>query len=123
MPIAASSPEPAFVFYYNLIGNANNPAHDQYRSNNPWQIATKFCDELVQKVPGVVSVATHDDSVYFVRVVQESVIEAVATAVLNLFDIVIAPSHPDDIVVAVIPKNGMMVELVHTPVNQTTGLG
>ena len=114
MPITTSDPSASFVFYYNLKGTTDS-SHDLYRSSNPWQSAKKVCDELHQKCPGVESVKSLDGSVFLITVCHQEAIETVARGVLNLVAIQTSPLRSGDRLVAAIPQNGVMVELVHTP--------
>ena len=117
MPISVSAPLPAFTLYYNIAGNNNDKSHPQYRSNNPWQTAKKFCGALSTNYPSVISATSVDDSVFIVQVQPNNLpnLQVIATQILNDLAVAIQPSMAGDNLVAAIPTQQGLVEVHHTP--------
>lgn len=56
MPIVETPLHGALFIYYGLVGNNNTPGSPVYRSDNPWQKAKAFLDQL--SAPGNALAAT-----------------------------------------------------------------
>lgn len=119
MPITPGPAIVGFTLYYALAGNNNKTNLAGYRSNNPWQSAKAFCHDLPTSHPNLVAhVTTLDDSVYQVTLAGGALsgtatLKAIATSILNDLANRIAPAVNGDKLVAVIPDQGTLVELVH----------
>jgi len=118
MPITAGAAMPAFTVYYSLAGNNNDRLSPDYRPNNPWQIARAFCiDAAVARAGTVAMVTSLDDSVFQVilhaQAIAGATVQALATAFLNDLAADIAPPMNGDNLVAVVPDNGLLKQIVH----------
>ena len=120
MPLSTEPSKRAFVLYYNLTGNNNNPTHLEYRSHNPWQIAKRYCEALPQRHSEMVSdVRSLDDSVFYVVVSaeMESIpLDRIASLILDELALTAAPLVAGDRFIAAVPNAGTLQEIVqHTP--------
>ena len=114
MPITTKPPVAGFTLYYSLVGNNNTPGSADYRSNNPWQAAKKFCAGLASShSSSVTNVASLDDSVFQVTLAASVNASAVANTILNDLAKAIAPAAAGDKLVAVVPNGSLLEEIVH----------